>query len=231
MGHICPISVIKPLPILPLWLLHHLLINKTNKIILPFTHAELYPHITHRIGILSAHLMQSSLISVNVRHVTIDFYITILLFEMLYFIESPSKYITFNCTTNKLCRTINYKWNQTAKNLHATNSFFQYKLTKSGLEFCRELRKSIWILLGGVCQNLWTILNSVCVKLLTVYQSLTGFSQINLAWVFVRVDSRNRIEILALQNVEERLGNTKHCFQLKNKDYGPYSQTMSKANQ
>ena len=63
---------------------------------------------------------------------------------------------------------------------------------------CREIRESIWILLGGVCVSLWTLLHPVCVKLLTVYESLTGFWQINLARVFVRVDSRTRVEILAL---------------------------------
>ena len=64
----------------------------------------------------------------------------------------------------------------------------------AGVEFCRELQESIWILLGGVCESLWT-LHSVCVNLLTVYESLTGFAQINLVRVFARVDSRTLVEI------------------------------------
>ena len=40
--------------------------------------------------------------------------------------------------------------------------------------------------------------NSVCVKLLTVYESLTGFSQIDLAGVFARVNSQTSIKILAV---------------------------------
>ena len=68
----------------------------------------------------------------------------------------------------------------------------------AGVEFHRELRESIWILLDLVCENLWTLLHSVSMKLLTVYESLTGFSQINLARVFVKEDSRTYIKILAL---------------------------------
>ena len=49
-----------------------------------------------------------------------------------------------------------------------------------GVEFHRELRESIWILLGGVCKSLWVLLYSVCVKHLTVYESLTGLSWIHL---------------------------------------------------
>ena len=71
----------------------------------------------------------------------------------------------------------------------------------AGVEFRRELRESIWILLVGVCESLWTLLHSVCAKLLTVYKSLTGFSQINLAKIFARVDSRTHFEILALHFV------------------------------
>ena len=67
-----------------------------------------------------------------------------------------------------------------------------------GVEFRREQRESIRMLLSGVCESLWPLFHSVCVKLLTVYESLTGFSQINLASVFKRVDSQTRIKILAL---------------------------------
>ena len=41
---------------------------------------------------------------------------------------------------------------------------------------------------------------SLCVKLLTVYESLTGFSQINLAHIFERLDSHTLIKMLALNN-------------------------------
>ena len=50
----------------------------------------------------------------------------------------------------------------------------------TGVEFRRELRESIWILLGGVCKSLWILLHSVYVKHLTVYESLTGLSWIHL---------------------------------------------------
>ena len=50
----------------------------------------------------------------------------------------------------------------------------------SGIEFRRELRESILILLGGVRKSLWILLYSVCVKHLTVYKSLTGLSWIHL---------------------------------------------------
>ena len=53
--------------------------------------------------------------------------------------------------------------------------------------------------MGEVCESLWTLLHSVCVKLLTIYESLSGFLQINLALVFVRVDSRTGVKILALE--------------------------------
>ena len=41
-------------------------------------------------------------------------------------------------------------------------------IEQPGVEFHRELRESIWILLGGVCKSLWILLYSVCVKHLTV---------------------------------------------------------------
>ena len=71
-------------------------------------------------------------------------------------------------------------------------------ICEAGVEFRRELRESIWILLGGVCKSLWTFFHSVCVKLLTVYVSVTGFTHINLARMFARVDFRTRVKILAL---------------------------------
>ena len=53
--------------------------------------------------------------------------------------------------------------------------------------------------------SLWEFLDSspfsLC-KTLTVYQSLTGFSQINLGWVFVRVDFRTRVKLLALSPLQ-----------------------------
>ena len=70
-------------------------------------------------------------------------------------------------------------------------------LHNPGVEFI-WLWESIWILLGGVCKILWTLLHSVCAKLLTVNNKLTGFSQINLAWIFARVDSQTHVKILAL---------------------------------
>ena len=48
------------------------------------------------------------------------------------------------------------------------NKYWQIWFYITGVIFRRELRESIWILLGGVCKSLWIRLYSVCVKHLTV---------------------------------------------------------------
>ena len=70
----------------------------------------------------------------------------------------------------KLKKSSNFKQNHLYSNWFWRESAFVVQHPKPpGVEFRRELRESIWILLSGVCESLRTFLHSVCVKLLTVY--------------------------------------------------------------
>ena len=124
----------------------------------------------------------SSLISNHSHHLQIHSY------SMIQFFRAPLRAKVVNFSSYK-------------RYLSKVSVIFIKHAAQLGVEFCRELQESIQILLGGVCESLWTLLHSVCVKILTGYESLSGFSQINLARVFVRVDSRTRVEILTLPNL------------------------------
>ena len=156
-------------------------------------------------------------------------FVLIYFFSVLWF----SKIQAFNCfllfstflwtclskyTWKHMTHTIKPFWQQTSSYLYflafcSSENQVPYfilnqgceKFKFAGVEFCRDLQESIWILQGGVCESLWTLLHSNCVKLLTVYESVSGLSQNNLVQVFAGVDSLTRVQILAL-NLTWNLG-------------------------
>ena len=88
-------------------------------------------------------------------------------------------------------------------------------LVTTGVEFCRELLESIWILLNGVCKSLDSppfTLDSLPLKnwMEEFTRVLIGFSQINLAPVLVRADSWTPLgqKIQACRNL--RLSSEQH---------------------
>ena len=71
-------------------------------------------------------------------------------------------------------------------------------ISTAGVEFRRELRESIWILLGGVCKSLDSPVFSLCETSDSLRESNWTLLD-SFAGVFARVDYPTLAEILTLQ--------------------------------